>query len=200
MTKKEKEYTYFCCCGAHSATHFDLGEYNMPVQEKAISDIRQFEALYDEYYDKVFVYIARRVRNSGNAEDLTADVFFKAFATPYDPRLASFSTYVFTIARNALKNYYRDTAKRQIQVSDETGFDLPGDTDLLDGLATQEEYAALQAALTELPERQYDIVYRRYYLEESFRDIGQAMGISENNARQIHFEALKKLRKYLLSP
>ncbi len=172
----------------------------MPVNEKAISGTRQFEALYDEYYDKVFVYIARRVLHFGNAEDLTAEVFFKAFANPYDPRLASFSTYVFTIARNALKNYYRDTAKRQTQVSDETGFDLPDDTDLLAGLATQEEYAALQAALTELPERQYDVVYRRYYLSASFRDIGLTMGISENNARQIHFEALKKLRKYLLSP
>ena len=172
----------------------------MPVQEKAISDTRQFEALYDEYYDKVFVYIARRVLHFGNAEDLTAEVFFKAFANPYDPRLASFSTYVFTIARNALKNYYRSAAVRQTQAADQASFDLPDDTDLLNELVTQEEYAALQAALTELPERQYDAVYRRYYLEESFRDIGQAMGISENNARQLHFEAVKKLRKYLLSP
>ena len=169
----------------------------MPVHEKAISDTRQFEALYDEYYDKVFVYIARRVQNPGNAEDLTAEVFFKAFANPYDVRLASFSTYVFTIARNALKNYYR-SAVRQTQAADQAAFDLHDNTDLLNGLVTQEEYAALQAALTELPERQYDVVYRRYYLSESFRDIGHAMGISENNARQIHFEALKKLKKFLL--
>jgi len=160
-----------------------------------------FERLFEEYYDKVFVYIARRVNNQSDAEDLTSDVFLKAFAHPYDPRLAKFSTYIYTIAANALKNYYRFAAKRgNMMILGEADENLSDETDLLGGLITGEEYAELKAALTQLPERQYEVVYRRYYLDESFKKIGAALNTSEPNARKLHFEAIKKLKKILAHP
>jgi len=64
-----------------------------------------FEALFDEYYSKIYVYIARRVNNATDAEDLTSAVFFNAFVNPYNPKLSKFSTYIFIIASNALKDY-----------------------------------------------------------------------------------------------
>jgi DNA-directed RNA polymerase specialized sigma subunit len=45
-----------------------------------------------------------------------------------------------------------------------------------------------------LPERQYEVVYRRYYLEQPFREIGEALGISEDNSKKIHRRALEKLK------
>ncbi len=167
----------------------------MQVLECELGEKQRFEALYDEYYDKVYIYIARRIRDRRGAEDLTADVFLKAFAKPYEPQLAAFSTYIFTIAGNILKNYYRDAAKRNTAASD--ALDLPDGSNLLDDLITREEYGELRTALTELPEHQYDVLYRRYYLDEKYKEIGLALGISENNARQLHFEAVKKLRKIL---
>lgn len=166
------------------------------------SEVRdgEMERLFDEYYEKVYVYIALRVTNANDAEDLTSDVFLKAFANPYDPRLARFSTYVYTIAANTLKNHYRSAATRKIIVLGEPDGELPDGTDLLGDLITREEYAELKAALERLPERQYTAVYRRYYLDESFKEIGAAMGITENNARQLHFEAIKKLKIFLESP
>jgi len=160
-----------------------------------------FERLFEEYYDKVFVYIARRVNNQSDAEDLTSDVFLKAFTHPYDPRLAKFSTYIYTIAANALKNYYRSAAARNsMMILGEANEDLSDETDLLDGLISGEEYAELKAALMQLPERQYEVVYRRYYLNESFMKIGAALNTSESNARKLHFEAIKKLKKILANP
>ena len=158
------------------------------------------ERLYDEYYDKVYVYIARRVNNRHDAEDLTADVFLKAFANPYNPLLAKFSTYIYTIASNVLKNHYRTVANRFAVTDGEQNGDLPDETDLLKDLITREEYAELKSALAVLPERQYEAVYRRYYLDESFKEIGAAMRVSEGGARQLHFEALKNLRKILKTP
>jgi RNA polymerase sigma-70 factor (ECF subfamily) len=154
-----------------------------------------FERLYHEYYDKIYVYIMRRINHTHDAEDLTADVFLKAFANPYDPNIAKFSTYIYTIAGNALKNYYRANAKQRELCCGELDAELSDETDVLGGLITREEYATLQASLTGLPDRQYAVLYRRYYLDESFREIGAAMGVSESNARQIHFQAIKKLQK-----
>jgi len=152
-----------------------------------------FERLFDEYYDKVFVYMAFRVKNHQDAEDLTAEVFLKAFANQYNPEIARFSTYVFTIASNVLKNYYRSTAKVRDVFSSEAP-DITDVTDVLGDLITREEYLGLKKALSALPERQYEVVYRRYYLEQPFREIGVALGVSEDNAKKIHKRALEKLR------
>ena len=159
-----------------------------------------FERLFDQYYDKIYVFIARRVNNQHDAEDLTSDVFFKAFANPYNPQLAKFSTYIYTIASNALKNYYRATTNRKADIGSEPSENLADDTDLLAALLSSEASAALKDALTALPERQYQVVYRRYYLDESYREIGMALDTSEANARKIHFEAMQKLKKCLEKP
>jgi RNA polymerase sigma-70 factor (ECF subfamily) len=157
--------------------------------------LESFERLYDEYYDKVYSYIARRVNNQHDAEDLTAEVFFKAFSNPFDPQIARFSTYVFAIATNTLKNRYRSAAKFIALHSSGPDVELTDDVDALGDLITHEEYRDLASTLAALPDRQYEAVYRRYYLDESFKEIGVAMGVSETNARQLHFQAITKLRE-----
>lgn len=158
------------------------------------------EQLFDEYYDKIYVYIVRRMNNRQDAEDLTSEVFFKAFAFPYDPQRARFSTYVYAIAANMLKKHYRSVAVRGITTDAEADETVRDDMDVPEEMIAREECASLKAALMKLPDNQYTVVYRRYFLDESFREIGAAMGISEHNARQIHFEVKKKLKKFLETP
>ena len=152
-----------------------------------------FERLFDEHYDKVYVYISRRVNNPADAEDLTADVFYKAFAYPYDPKLAKFSTYIYTIAGNVIKNHYRYTSVRGIQP--EPDENLSDDTDITEDLITREEYDYLLKVLKTIPGKQYDVIYRRYFLEQSFREIGEALGITEVYARKLHERSLDTMRK-----
>jgi RNA polymerase sigma-70 factor (ECF subfamily) len=151
-----------------------------------------FEQLFDEYYDKIFVYINRRINNTQDAEDLTAETFVKAFTNPYNPKLSKFSTYIYTIAANALKNYYRSEKNRN-RFADELNEGLPDITDILGDITKNEEYIALKTALANLPQMQYDVIYRRYYLEESFAKIGTVLEITEVNARKIHQRALNVL-------
>jgi RNA polymerase sigma-70 factor (ECF subfamily) len=155
-----------------------------------------FEQLFDEYYDKIFVYINRRINNTHDAEDLTAEVFEKAFESPYNPKLSKFSTYIYTIAANALKNYYRFTENRN-RFADELDEDLPDITDILVGITQNEEYATLKKALADLTQIQYDVIYRRYYLDEPFAKIGMELDITEVNARKIHQRTLTALNDEL---
>lgn len=157
-----------------------------------------FERMFDEYYDKIYVYIARRVANSQDAEDLTAEVFLKAFENPYNPKLAQFSTYVYTIAGNLLKNYYRSVGKRR-EIFSETELDdsLSDGTNILGDLLTREEYKKLKRALVKLPQRQYAVVYQRYYLGQSFKAIGAVLDVSEDGAKKLHRRALKALNNIL---
>lgn len=143
----------------------------------------------------MFIYIARRINNTHDAEDLTADVFMKAFVNPYDSKIAKFSTYIYTIAANALKNYYRAAVKNNLSV--ELDEDIAAQSDILIDLVNREEYDTLHNALTHLTERQYELIYRRYYLEQGFAEIGAGLGISEVYARKIHGRALETLKKLL---
>lgn len=172
-------------------------EYSAPAEANRR---KSFELLYDEYYDKVYIYIFRRVNHQQTAEDLTADVFMNAFARPYDPKLAKFSTYIFTIASNILKNHYRSASKNSLLAGEEElGKAMLGDMDIPDALIAREASARLKLALAQLPERQYMLLFRRYYLEQSFKEIGGALSVTESYARKIHERALASLKKiYLL--
>jgi RNA polymerase sigma factor (sigma-70 family) len=67
----------------------------------------------------------------------------------------------------------------------------------LGDITKNEEYAALRKALADLPQMQYDVIYHRYYLEESFAKIGTALDITEVNSRKIHQRALNTLNNEL---
>ena len=63
----------------------------------------------------------------------------------------------------------------------------------------QELSAVLQAALAELPQEQREIVIMKEYEELKFREIAEALGISENTAKSRLYYGLKALRKSLLA-
>ena len=68
-----------------------------------------WENIYDLYSGKVMGYIAARVQRRADAEDLCADVFEKAFRKKdaFDESKASISTWIFTITRNTVIDYFR---------------------------------------------------------------------------------------------
>ena len=70
-----------------------------------------FEDLFEEYYNKIYVYIFRRVSSSCDAEDLTADVFLKLFEGGFKP--LNIGAYLYATAANAVKNHYRRAVIRK---------------------------------------------------------------------------------------
>ena len=68
-----------------------------------------WEKIYETYSGKVMGYIAARVQRRADAEDLCADVFEKAYKKidAYDEKKASMSTWIFTITRNTVIDYFR---------------------------------------------------------------------------------------------
>ena len=68
-----------------------------------------FGRLYEQYLSRIFQYVSYRIEDRTTAEDLTSDIFNKALTnfTKYDSGKATFSTWIFSIARNTLIDYYR---------------------------------------------------------------------------------------------
>ena len=68
-----------------------------------------FARLYAEYLPKVYRFVRYRIEDEATAEDLTSVVFEKALVKfhAYESQRASFSTWVFTIARNTVIDHFR---------------------------------------------------------------------------------------------
>ena len=72
-----------------------------------------FEALFEEHFDAIYGYLARRV-GPDLARDLAAETFTRGYAARkrFDPRRGEPRAWLFGIANNLLRHHYRDEERR----------------------------------------------------------------------------------------
>ena len=93
-------------------------ETNTVRAQTSVSDNTPFEELYAAYLPKVYNYVCYRIGFVSIAEDLTAEIFERAFTrlSTYRSNQAAFSTWIFTIAHNLVSNHLR-TMRRQRELT-----------------------------------------------------------------------------------
>lgn len=158
-----------------------------------VTDTRK-EEIYREYYKKVYGYILSKINNATNAEDLTADVFLKAFEKidTFDETKASVSTWIYTITKNTLIDYYR--TRRTFDEVPETEED---GSSVEDEVCNSEMLELLARGLETLDEREREIVVLRYSSGKTLREIAAQMGISYAYVKILQNKAFAHLRVYL---
>ena len=154
----------------------------------------EWENIYDLYCGKVMGYIAARVQRRADAEDLCADVFEKAFRKrdAFDESKASISTWIFTITRNTVIDYFRKT--RPTEEPDEN---LASDEAVDEHLLSQETLSELASALNKLPEELQDIIVLMYYDGKPMTEVATMMGLSYGAIKLRHQKALAQLKLML---
>ena len=158
-----------------------------------VTDTRK-EEIYREYYKKVYGYILSKINNATNAEDLTADVFLKVFEKidTFDETKASVSTWIYTITKNTLIDYYR--TRRTFDEVPETEEDV---SSVEDEVCNSEMLELLARGLETLDEREREIVVLRYSSGKTLREIAAQMGISYAYVKILQNKAFAHLRVYL---
>ena len=151
-----------------------------------------WEKIYETYSGKVMGYIAARVQRRADAEDLCADVFEKAYKKidAYDEKKASMSTWIFTITRNTVIDYFRRN-----KVMDEPDENIAAEGEIDDELLSQETLSELAAALNKLPEELQDIIVLAYYDGKPLTEIAMMMRLSYGAVKIRHQKALALLKK-----
>ena len=161
-----------------------------------------FASLYDEYVDKVFRYLSYKVRNREEAENLTSAVFEKALVNfeRYSSDRASFSTWLFTIARNLLIDHYRASGRRKGVPLDEAG-DRPSPDPTPDqAFEMKEEAERLHRYVALLPPEDQEIIRLKFGAELNNRQIARMLGMSETNVGTKLYRAVRKLRDSFKEP
>jgi RNA polymerase sigma-70 factor (ECF subfamily) len=169
--------------------------------EAAQRDTARFGDLYEHYFELVYAYVARRVRDRNEAENLTAEVFYKALRSL--PRFkwtgAPFAAWLFRIASNMIADRAQRAAREGSLASGDSGSaltaGLSGEKAQQADLELSERRAALFRQVEQLAEDQRRVVVMRFAEEKSIREIAAALGRSEGAVKQLQFRALEKLRE-----
>jgi RNA polymerase sigma-70 factor (ECF subfamily) len=161
--------------------------------EAAQRDPGRFAELYDQHFHRVYAYIARRVSDRAEAQDLTAHVFHQALANlgKFKWRGAPFITWLYRIASNALS----DQRKRRMREMRSESEDYEAMVEI--DVEAVERRAVLFEAVQTLPADQKHVIIMRFAQELSIRDIADQLGRTEGAVKQLQFRGLENLRARL---
>lgn len=166
----------------------NLSEERLQV-EAARQDPARFAELYENNFERVYAYIARRVRDREEAQDLTAEVFHQALAgiPRFEWRGLPFVAWLLGIAANVLSDRWQREARHpMVEVED---FDQLGVDDDI------ERRAMLYQLVDALPDDQRRVILGRFISQKSLREIGTELGRSEGAIKQLQLRALQNLRE-----
>lgn len=147
-----------------------------------------FADLYENNFDRVYAFIARRIPSRQDAEDPTAEVFHEALRnlSRFEWQGVPFAGWLLGIASNRLADRWRRAGKQhEVPANDldEAGID-----------AKIEENLMLVQLVDELPPDQRVVICRRFVDQKSLREVGLELGRSEGAIKQLQFRALQNLR------
>ena len=165
--------------------------------ERARTDAEAFGVLYDRYCDRILRYVSRRLYDSQSAEDVTAEVFFKALRAldGYRPETAPFSAWLYRIAANTVVDVLR---ARRPTAPLEHAPDLPDSAASVEQqVVDRTEVDRVWAAVDQLTDAQRTAVTLRLGEDLPIAQIAAQMGRSEGAVKLLLNRGLSAVRELL---
>ena len=160
-------------------------------------DRRDAEKTITEYLKPVFGFALKRCRSIHDAEDLSQNIAIRAFrALLVKDDINDVGKFIWTVAHNALSNYYRDDAKRRIGISMDAAAEMIADP--YAAIETDDNTLSilrLQSEIAYLSKLQRKIVIAYYFDNRRQADIAKELGIPLGTVKWHLFEAKKELKR-----
>ncbi len=167
------------------------------VQKAIGHNAEAFGRLYDMHVDRVYRNIYYRVGNEADAEDLTQQVFLKAWQAigKYKKMASPFVAWLMTISHNLVIDFYR-TRKDRAYLEAEVLADDSAESPERAAEASFEQQR-LRRAILQLGGDEQQVVMLRFIEGFDFAEIASLLKKKEGNIRVILHRALVKLRSIL---
>jgi RNA polymerase sigma-70 factor (ECF subfamily) len=162
------------------------------LERFAAGDLDAFEALFRQHQSHVYAWIVRIVRDSGIAEDLTVETFWRIYRSHarFDPD-GSFGAWAYRIATNTALDHLRKARRETELPADLAAPSQP------DPAVQREMRERIHQAFSRLPAK-YRLVAALALIEEQpYEKIAEAAGISAALVKVRVFRAVRMLRKQL---
>ena len=164
------------------------------LERFAAGDLEAFEALFRAHQKEVYSWIVRIVRDSGVAEDLTVETFWRIYKyrARFDPA-GNFRAWARRIATNAALDHLRHS-RRETELPEDLA--SAGNAD---PAVRREAREQIRKAFSELPAKYRLVATLSLIEEEPYMNIAEAAGISVALVKVRVFRAVRMLRKKLNS-
>ena len=165
-----------------------------------------FDDLMKRYKGQIYAYLLRSVKNYEDAEELTIEVFFKAYRAldTWKPQ-ARFSTWLYKIAHNLSIDFHRAKSRRQTYSLDDEEFaiDEPTAADLWSNpeweIEEKDRHRVIREAIDQLSPKQKAVFMLNRYQGLQIKEITEVLGMAEGTVKIHLHRAVRKLQ-ILLQP
>ena len=164
--------------------------------------MEDFEEIYVRYQPKIYSFLYRLGGDAQVAEELTQETFYRAFVSfqKYKGNSSIF-TWLAAIAKYTYFGYLKKEkqSREVIQLDNVVDFFMEQEGhDTAENLMLRREVTdKVREVLLELPQKNLEVVALRIYAELSFKQVAEAMGISESSAKVLYFRAKTMLKEKL---
>ena len=165
--------------------------------ERAKTDAEAFGTLYDRYFPRIYRFVYSRVPDRETAEDVTSEVFCKAFRAigRYRHSGHPFSAWLFRIAINAVNDHRR--ARRPTQDLDSAINVAHPQRPVADQVADRTEAARAWAAIDDLCAHQRAALTLKLGEDMMLAQIGEILGKSEGAVKLLVHRGMIGVRQRL---
>jgi RNA polymerase sigma-70 factor (ECF subfamily) len=169
------------------------------VRRAQQQDTEAFAQIYEAYFDRIYRYVAMRIRNEMEAEDITQQVFMKMLQSisSYKHQGVPFSSWIYRIAHNQVIDFMRQQNKKA--TVDIDGLPLPDiGEDPQYMIEQQIDIEDLKKATKLLTQAQQEVLSLRFTGELSIAECAGIMGKSEGAIKALQHSAVQALKKALM--
>lgn len=159
---------------------------------------RAFNLIVIQYQERIYFFIRRMVLDHDDANDVTQNVFIKAWKGLEKFREDSkLSTWLYRIAMNESITFLNKKKKIAGVPFDEVEYGLSGSLEADVYYDGDEIQRKLQTALSTLPEKQKAVFIMKYYEDRKYNEISEITGTSVGALKASFHHAVNKIEKFL---
>lgn len=173
------------------------------IREIKDGNIQLYSELMRRYQRKILAFIYHMLKSARLellAEDLCSETFYKAYRSLHSFREvdASYSTWLYTIARNTVLSELRKQKAGSISL-DEVGYIpvAPPDTVPEQRLLQSERMMMVREAINSLPEKQRSALILREYDQMDYQEIANILGQTVSSVKSLLFRARSSVKVQL---
>ncbi|GAB6990290.1 RNA polymerase sigma factor [Paenibacillus pini] len=178
------------------------------TDSQLIRDIKEgntelFSELMRRYQRKILTFVYHMLKSSHMellAEDLCSETFYKAFRglNSFREVDASFSTWLYTIARNTVLSELRKQRTAHVPL-EESGYIPLASSDIApeQAMLRNEKVGKVREAINKLPEKQRSALILREYDQLDYQEIADILGQSVSSVKSLLFRARSSVKVQL---
>lgn len=155
--------------------------------------------LFRRYYPELYKYGSKICPESGILEDCIQELFIEIWQSKNPPPTISVKAYLLKALKYKLLKALqkRHTVTLQADVTETAAFELSHESFIIAKQADAEKVKRVIGALSQLTNRQKEIIYLKFYQGLDYTEVSEIMNINYQAARNLLHQAIKALKKIL---